>query len=63
MIELLLDIKQAVQTAKDQDLTQLSGNQLVDFEKRYQSLIEQGLQANPSPAEEVPKVKKRGRKK
>ena len=63
MIELLLDIKQAVQTAKDQDLAQLSANQMVDFEKRYQRLIEQGLQANPSPEEEVPKVKKRGRKK
>jgi transposase len=63
MIELLLDIKQAVQTAKDQDLTHLSENQKVDFEKRYQILIKQGLQANPSPEEEVPKVKKRGRKK
>jgi len=63
MIELLLDIKQAVQTAKDQDLPQLSENQVVAFEKRYQVLIEQGLQANPSPEEDVPKVKQRGRQK
>ncbi len=63
MSELLLDIKQAVETAKEQDLVQLSENQVVDFEKRYQDLIEQGLKANPPPEEEVPKVKKRGRKK
>jgi transposase len=63
MVELLLDIKQAVETAKDQGLTQLSENQIIDFEKRYQVLIEQGLQANPPPGDEVPKVKKRGRKK
>jgi transposase len=63
MVELLLDIKQAVETAKDQNLTQLSENQMIDFEKRYQVLIEQGLQANPPPEVEVPKVKKRGRKK
>ena len=63
MVELLLDIKQAVETAKDQNLTQLSENQMIDFEKLYQVLIEQGLQANPPPEVEVPKVKKRGRKK
>ena len=61
--KLLLEIKQAVETAKDQDFTQLSEKQRADFEKRYQSLIEQGMQANPPPKEEVPKVKKRGRKK
>jgi transposase/uncharacterized coiled-coil protein SlyX len=63
MAELLLDIKQAVETAKDQALTQLSEKQKTDFEKRYLSLIEQGMQANPPPEDEVPKVKKRGRKK
>jgi transposase len=63
LAKLLLEIKQAVETAKDQDLTQLSEKQKADFEKRYQSLIEQGLHANPLPEDEVPKVKKRGRKK
>jgi len=63
MAELLLDIKQAVETAKAQDLTQLSENQMIDFEQRYQVLIKQGLQANPPPGDEVPKVKKRGRQK
>jgi len=63
LVKLLLEIKQVVETAKDQDLTQLSKKQKADFEKRYRSLIEQGLQANPLPEDEVPKVKKRGRKK
>jgi transposase/uncharacterized coiled-coil protein SlyX len=63
LAKLLLEIKQAVEIAKDQNLTQLSEKQKADFKKRYQSLIEQGLQANPIPVDEVPKVKKRGRKK
>jgi transposase len=63
LAKLLLEIKHAVETAQDHDLTQLSKKQKADFEKRYQSLIEQGLQANPPPEDEVPKVKKRGRKK
>ena len=63
LAKLLLEIKQAVETAKDQDLSHLSEKQKADFEKRYQSLIEQGLQANPPPQDEVPKVKKRGRTK
>jgi len=63
LAKLLLEIKQAVEIAKDQNFTQLSEKQEADFEKRYQRLIEQGLQANPLPEDEVPKVKKRGRKK
>jgi transposase len=59
----LLEIKQVVKVAKDQGLTQLSETQIVNFEKRYQDLMMQGLQANPPPEEEVPKVKKRGRQK
>jgi transposase len=63
LAKLLLDIKLAVENAKDQDLTQLSEKHKADFEKRYLVLIEQGLQANPPPEEAVPKVQKRGRKK
>jgi len=63
LVKRLLEIKNAVETAKDQDRTQLSEKQKADFEKRYQSLIEQGLLDNPPPEDDVPKVKKRGRKK
>lgn len=63
MTELLVTIKQAVGTAKEQGLEHLSAAEKAGFEARYQQLIEQGLQANalPEPAEPVPK--KRGRKK
>jgi transposase len=62
MAELLVTIKQAVDTAKEQGLEHLSEAEKVVFEARYQQLIEQGLVANalPEPAEPVPK--KRGRK-
>jgi transposase len=58
---LLVEIKQAVEHAQQQDQTALTENQLADFQTRYDQLIEQGLQANPpSPKTEV---KKRGRMK
>jgi transposase len=63
LAKLLLEIKQTVETAKDQGLTKLPEKQQVAFEKRYLCLIEQGLQANPPPEDQPPKVKKRGRKK
>lgn len=61
MIELLVEIKAAVQRAKEQGQLALSDSQRTDFETRYDQLITQGLAANPPlPA---PPVKKRGRKK
>jgi transposase len=61
MIELLVEIKDAVEAAKTQQQITLTDQQLADFEARYQHSIAQGLQANPPPPE--PAVKKRGRKK
>lgn len=61
MIELLVEIKEAVEEAKKQNQIALTDQQQVDFEVRYDQLIGQGLQANPPLPE--PLVKKRGRKK
>jgi transposase len=63
MIKLLLEIKQTVDTAKEQGLAGLSQAEKTDFEARYQKLLEQGFQANAPPENEEPVPKKRGRKK
>jgi transposase len=60
MIELLVEIKDAVERAKMQAQITLNDRQLADFETRFDQLITQGLQANPPPPD--PPVKKRGRK-
>jgi transposase len=59
MLELLLEIKQAVECAQQQQLAALSPEQIADFESRYDELIGQGLKANPPPDPPVPR--KRGR--
>ncbi len=46
---LLLEIKAAVVTAREQGLTALSPPQLADFAARYDQLVAQGLQLNPTP--------------
>jgi transposase len=61
MIKLLVESKETVEQAKNQEHTALTGEQLADFEARYDQLIAQGIQANPPPPE--PLLKKRGRKK
>ena len=61
MIELLVEIKDAVEGAKTQAQIALTDQQQADFEARYDQLIAQGLEANPPPPD--PPVKKRGRKK
>jgi transposase len=60
MAGLLLDIKAEVEAAQAQKMS-LSADRLTHFEKQYDALIEQGLAANPLPAN-LP-AKKRGRKK
>ena len=60
MASLLLDIKAEVEAAQPEQMT-LSPDRLTYFEIRYDDLIEQGLVANPPPAN--PPAKKRGRKK
>jgi len=61
--QLLVEIKTAVDTAKQQGLECLTQEQLAQFDGRYDDLVAQGLAANPppDPAELAPK--KRGRPK
>lgn len=61
LAKLLVEIKDAVEAAQLQGRPVLTAAQVADFESRYDRLLEQGYQANPPPAEPVPK--KRGRKK
>ncbi len=61
MIELLLEIKEAVEEAKEAGRSSLESQQRSDFEGRYDRLIAEGFEMNPPPPE--PAVKKRGRKK
>jgi transposase len=63
MIDLLLEIKGAVETAQEQGRQCLSAGERTEFEARYRSLLEQGFQANAPPASSEPVLQKRGRKK
>jgi transposase len=59
--ELMLEIKIAVDRAKEKSKTKLSSKALADFSARYDTLLKRGLKKNPpSKAEGVPK---RGRPK
>jgi transposase len=61
MNKLLVEIKEAVERAKERGQIALTALQQPDFEARYDQLIAQGLQANPPSPD--PPVKKRGRQK
>jgi transposase len=63
MIKLLVEIKKAVDQARLKRLTCLPQGQMTPFLARYQQLIEQGMLANPPPAQQQGMPKKRGRKK
>jgi len=63
MISLLVEIKDQVEVAKTNDLNALTSEQLADFERRYQDIIEQGLKANPPPHIDLHIPLKKGRPK
>ena len=61
LADLLLEIYQAVKTAKAAQASSLSRVQLIEFEQRYDALIQQGFQANVPPERAEDQPKKRGR--
>jgi transposase len=61
LAQLLVETKNAVDTARQAGQTALQSEQIIDFEHRYEDLINQGLQANPSPAVDPGAPKRRGR--
>lgn len=61
MMTLLRDIKKAVDAAKQQDQSHLAVERIQEFEERYDTLVTQGLEANPPPVATAPKEKRRGR--
>ena len=60
MTTLLLDIKHAVDEAKQQAQTGLTPERLQAVVSRYERLVAQGLEANPAPQVTEPRVKRRG---
>jgi transposase len=61
LADLLEEIKGAVDMARQACLTHLTPEQLTDFEKRYDRLVEQGFQVNIPPERPDDQPKKRGR--
>lgn len=61
LAQLLVEIKHTVDTAQQAGQTALAPDQTIDFERRYEELINQGLQANPPPVDDLSAPKRRGR--
>jgi len=61
LADLLVEMKEAVDTARQASLTCLISEQLIAFDTRYDRLVEQGLQANAPPERPADHPKKRGR--
>jgi transposase len=61
MLQLLLEIKQAVESATLLGLTALPAEQITAFELCYDQIVIQGLLANPLPQPTEEQPKKRGR--
>ena len=52
--DLIMEIKIAVDTAKEKSKTKLSPKTLADFSARYDMLLKQGFKKNPPPKVDVP---------
>jgi len=63
LVQLLLNIKQTIQTVQEAGHRALSAQQIADFEHRYHTLIEQGYQANPPLVRDPDGPKQRGKPK
>ena len=61
MTALLLDIKQAVVQARQHNQSHLAAEQLQEFERHYDTLVNQGLAENPAPVVTASQDKRRGR--
>jgi hypothetical protein len=61
MIQLLLEIKQAVEAAKVLEQAALSDEQITGFKNRYDQIVAEGPLANPLPERTEGQVRKRGR--
>ncbi|MCX6005316.1 MAG: IS66 family transposase [Chloroflexi bacterium] len=61
LADLLVEMKEAVDTAQLASLTCLSSEQQIAFEHRYDRLVKQGLRANAPPERPEDQPKKRGR--
>jgi transposase len=61
LADLLVEMKAAVDTAREASLTCLTSEQLIAFEHRYDRLVAQGLRANAPPERTKDQPKKRGR--
>ena len=61
MVDLWLEIKQAVETAKLAQASSLLSLQIKFFEERYNALRQQEFQANPLPENREDQPKKRVR--
>jgi transposase len=61
MIDLLIEIKKGVESAKASGEQALSSEQLSDFRTRYDQIVADGLAVNPSPQRTEEQTGKRGR--
>lgn len=60
LIDLLMEIKTFIDNVREAQ-SKLSKEQIADFERRYDEIITQGMQANPLPEPVKDQPKKRGR--